>query len=99
MGRLWQSLILANWNPLFANLPIESLVHANQLDYYQAIANSTTQTNSAPFIEFMLGVISQTLRQQILNEEQEITQDLWQRLESQLELRLESNLAAKVLLF
>lgn len=90
MGRLWQSLILAKWKPLFANLPIESLVHANQLDYYQAIANSTAQTNSAPFIEFMLGVIRQTLRQQILSEEQESTQDLEQRLESQLELRLES---------
>ncbi|MEZ2720900.1 Fic family protein [Paenalcaligenes hominis] len=99
MGRLWQSLISAKWNPLFANLPIESLVYANQLDYYQAIANSTAQTNSAPFVEFMLGVISQTLRQQILSEEQESTQDLEQRLESQLELRLESNLAAKVLLF
>lgn len=99
MGRLWQSLILAKWNPLFANLPIESLVYANQPEYYQAIAHSTAQTNSAPFVEFMLDVISQTLRQQTVSEEQEENQDLDQRLESQLESRLESRIAAKVLLF
>jgi hypothetical protein len=26
MGRLWQSLILARWNPLFADIPVESLM-------------------------------------------------------------------------
>ena len=91
MGRLWQSLVLAKWNPLFANLPIESLVYANQPEYYQAIAHSTAQINSAPFVEFMLDVISQTLRLQTVSEEQEDTQDLDQR--------LESSIAAKVLLF
>lgn len=65
MGRLWQSLILAKWNPLFANLPIESLVHAHQADYYQAIADSTAQTDCAPFIEFMLANIQQALSQQL----------------------------------
>lgn len=63
MGRLWQSLILAQWNPLFANLPVESLVHAHQSEYYQAIAQSTEQTDSAPFVEFMLGTILATLTQ------------------------------------
>ncbi len=33
MGRLWQSLILAKWNPLFAHFPIESLVHTHQEKY------------------------------------------------------------------
>ena len=27
MGRLWQSLILTSWNPLFADLPVESLIN------------------------------------------------------------------------
>ncbi|MDY0136971.1 MAG: Fic family protein [Thiomicrospira sp.] len=65
MGRLWQSLILAKWNPLFANLPIESLVYAHQADYYQAIGQSTKQTDCAAFIEFMLTIIKQTLREQL----------------------------------
>lgn len=61
MGRLWQTLILNQWNPLFANLPVESMVHEHQSDYYQAINLSTKKTDSAPFIEFMLQMILNTL--------------------------------------
>jgi Fic family protein len=50
MGRLWQTLILSHWNPLFAHIPVESLVYAHQNDYYQSINTSTAQTDSAPFI-------------------------------------------------
>lgn len=57
MGRLWQSLILAKWNSVFANLPVESLVYAQQAEYYQAIARSTELTDCAPFVEFMLEAI------------------------------------------
>src|SRR5699024_1325254 len=65
MGRLWQSVILAKWNPLFANLPVESLVHQHQQAYYQAIAKSTEQTDCAAFVEFMLGIITETFSQLI----------------------------------
>jgi Fic family protein len=57
MGRLWRSLILAAWNPLFANIPVESLIFEHQREYYQAIQESTRQTDSAPFIAFMLRMI------------------------------------------
>jgi len=57
MGRLWQTLILSRWNPLFAQLPVESLVYAHQQDYYNAIAESTKAAESTPFIEFMLQTI------------------------------------------
>ena len=57
LGRLWQSLILAQWNPLLAQLPVESMVHAEQAAYYQALNTSTQQSDSAPFIEFMLAAI------------------------------------------
>jgi Fic family protein len=57
LGRLWQSLILARWNSLFADIPVESLVFEHQIDYYQALQESTRQTNSAPFIFFMLRMI------------------------------------------
>jgi len=57
MGRLWQSLILARWNPLFAHIPVENLIFEHQAEYYQAIQDSTRQTDSAPFIAFMLRMI------------------------------------------
>jgi cell filamentation protein, protein adenylyltransferase len=57
MGRLWQSLILARWNPLFADMPVESLIFEHQAEYYQTIQESTRQTDAAPFIAFMLRMI------------------------------------------
>ncbi len=60
-GRLWQSLILSKLHPLFAHLPVENMVFANQQAYYDAIAQSTG--DSRPFIEFMLGEIYKTLKQ------------------------------------
>jgi Fic family protein len=61
MGRLWQRLILARWNPLFADIPVESLIFEHQAEYYQALQESTRQTDSAPFIAFMLRMILDTV--------------------------------------
>lgn len=57
MGRLWQTLILSRWNPLFTDIPVESLVYERQAAYYQAIGESTRQADAAPFVEFMLSRI------------------------------------------
>jgi len=57
MGRLWQTLILSKWHEVFINIPVESMVYQHQDDYYLAIRQSTQQTDSAPFIEFMLQMI------------------------------------------
>jgi Fic family protein len=57
MGRLWQNLMLARWNPLFADIPVESLIFEHQTEYYHAIQESTKKTDSAPFIAFMLRMI------------------------------------------
>ncbi len=61
MGRLWQTLILTRWNPLFASIPVESMVHARQGDYYTAIQDSSARGESAPFIAFMLEAILEAL--------------------------------------
>lgn len=63
-GRLWQTLILSKWRPIFKNLPIENLVYKYQQEYYRAIAVSGDKTECAPFIEFILGVIAETLTAQ-----------------------------------
>lgn len=57
IGRLWQTLILSKWREVFINIPVESLVYQHQADYYQAINQSTKQTDCAPFVEFMLQMI------------------------------------------
>lgn len=61
MGRLWQSLILARWHPLFADIPVESLVLEHQAEYYQALQKSTETTDSGHFIAFMLQMILTSL--------------------------------------
>lgn len=65
MGRLWQTLILSRWNSLLAQLPVESMVHEHQNEYYQAINQSTAQSDSAPFIEFMLRMIAETVAESL----------------------------------
>ncbi len=60
-GRLWQSVILSRLHPLFAHLPVENMVYANQQAYYDAITASSAAGESTPFIEFMLGEILATL--------------------------------------
>ncbi len=61
MGRLWQTLILTRWNPLFSSIPVESMVHARQGDYYAAIQESSASGESTPFIVFMLEAILEAL--------------------------------------
>jgi len=61
MGRLWQSLILDKWNPIFAHLPVESLVFERQEAYYRGLQESTQQSDSAPFIVFMLSALYDVL--------------------------------------
>ena len=57
MGRLWQTLILTRWKPLFADVPVESLIHARQSEYYEAIRESSGRGESTPFIAYMLDTI------------------------------------------
>jgi len=61
MGRLWQTLILSKWEPLFAWIPIESLIHESRQQYYNALGESGKKGDSTYFVEFMLTVISNAL--------------------------------------
>lgn len=63
MGRLWQSLILQKWNDLFAWLPVETLVHENQDEYYRVLQVADNLGDSTPFVEFMLGLICDSLKE------------------------------------
>lgn len=61
VGRLWHTLLLSKWNPAFAWLPVESMIHARQPEYYVAINASNDAGESTEFIEFMLSAIKASL--------------------------------------
>ena len=61
VGRLWHTLLLSKWNPTFAWLPVESIIHDRQQEYYNAINASNDAGESTAFIEFMLSAIKASL--------------------------------------
>ena len=61
IGRLWHTLLLAKWKPLFAWLPVESIIHDRQAEYYKAINQSNCDGESTAFILFMLSAIKEAL--------------------------------------
>ena len=61
VGRLWHTLLLSKWNPVFAWLPVESIIHDRQQEYYDAINASNDAGESTPFIGFMLSAIKASL--------------------------------------
>lgn len=70
VGRLWHTLLLSKWNPVFAWLPVESIIHDRQQEYYDAINASNDAGESTPFIGFMLSAIKASLIEAInLNDE------------------------------
>lgn len=60
-GRLWHTLLLSRWNLAFAWLPVKSIIHDRQQEYYAAINASNDAGESTVFIEFMLSVIKTSL--------------------------------------
>ncbi len=61
VGRLWHTLLLSKWNSAFAWLPVESIIHDRQQEYYEAINASNNAGESTVFIEFMLSSIKASL--------------------------------------
>lgn len=62
IGRLWQSVMLSRWNPLFAWIPVETMVYSNQPGYYRVLAEADKANDSTVFVEFMLDMVLQTLK-------------------------------------
>ena len=62
LGRFWQTLILQQWQPVLAWLPVESLIHERQGDYYAALNQADKSNDATVFVAFMLHLISEALR-------------------------------------
>jgi Fic family protein len=65
MGRLWQTLILRNWKPLLAYLPVETVIRDRQDAYYRVLSEADQQADAAPFIEFMLTALQDALSEAV----------------------------------
>lgn len=63
MGRMWHSLLLSKWNEIFYWLPIEELIRSRQQEYYNALGASNRESDSSAFVELMLEIILDTLRE------------------------------------
>ena len=50
---------------MFAWLPVESIIHDRQDEYYQAINRSNNEAESTVFIEFMLSAIKEALMEAV----------------------------------
>jgi Fic family protein len=62
MGRLWQTLILSRWQPIFASLPVETVVHKKQQKYYKALGDANEAGSATPFVEFMLQAVYDSMK-------------------------------------
>ncbi|MCW6030220.1 Fic family protein [Pantoea sp. JK] len=65
MGRLWQTLILSEWRPEFAWLPVETLIHNQQQHYYRVLGECDRASDCTPFIAFMLEKLIEALEEGI----------------------------------
>jgi Fic family protein len=75
MGRLWQTLLLAQEFPVFEFLSLETLIRSTQVEYYRALALSDQVGKSTPFITYMLDVMDKSLGE-LLQQRHPIMTDL-----------------------
>ena len=73
LGRLWQTLVLSRWKPLFAHVPVESVIRARQSTYYEAIEQSSEAGESTLFIHFMLKAILDAVREETPQETPQVS--------------------------
>lgn len=65
---MWHTLILAKWKEFFLWIPIETIIHERQEEYYRALNAANTDGESTIFVEFMLEVIRDLLLELVENE-------------------------------
>ena len=65
IGRFWHSLLLFQYHPAFEFAPIESLIKANQKEYYHVLGLADKAGDSTMFIEFSLNVVKQAFTEYV----------------------------------
>ena len=75
IGRLWQTLMLSHWQPMFAYLPVETVIKSRQEAYYRVLGEADQSADCSDFILFMLDALAEALTQAIDNAAVENTQE------------------------
>ena len=78
MGRMWHTLLLYQWKPIFAWIPLETVIRERQDEYYNALGKADKTADATPFVEFMLQAILDTLHEIVRDQmpEREISPQL-----------------------
>ena len=63
IGRMWHTLLLGKWKKIFFWLPIEELIKKEQKEYYDTLAIADKEGESTVFVEFMLKIINDSLKE------------------------------------
>jgi Fic family protein len=63
LGRFWKTVILMEQYPVFEFLPVESIIKSRDKSYNRALYPPDGSRRSTEFIEFMLGVILESLEE------------------------------------
>lgn len=73
MGRLWQTVILMNANPVFEYLPIEQEIKKSQEEYYNVLSQCDKEGLSTKFVEYLLGKIKLSLAELVDTQRENFT--------------------------
>ena len=73
IGRLWQTVILRQYSPVFEFLPIETIIKSRQSEYYKILEESDNKGDSTGFVEFMLQIINESLEDLLSNQNINLT--------------------------
>jgi Uncharacterized conserved protein len=63
MGRLWQTLILGHWNPIFFRIPVDPIIQHHQEGYYGSLLESDQRGDCGPLVQFLCGAILEALQE------------------------------------
>jgi Fic family protein len=75
--RLWQTVILSQWQPVLGYLPVETVIKAHQQAYYDLLGEADNQADCTAFVEFLLEAINHALMDATTQEtNHKTTQDL-----------------------
>ena len=66
MGRLWQTLILSKWKPELAFLPVETVLHNQQIEYYAALSAADKASDATGFVSYMLKALLSAMQEVLM---------------------------------
>lgn len=96
MGRMWQTLLLYQWKPLFGWLPIEALIREHQEEYYRVLGECDHRADSGLFIEYLLTAIYDALKEIAISEQ--VTEQVTEQVKKLLDCLGEETLTTKELM-